>query len=38
LIRAADGAKHDAKVQGDRKLLERHLRELAVLALAAMKK
>jgi AcrR family transcriptional regulator len=38
LIRAAEGAKHDAKVQGDRKALERRLRELAILAIAAMKK
>ena len=38
LIRAAEGAKHDAKVQGDRKALERRLRELATFAIAAMKK
>jgi len=38
LVRAAEGAKHDPKVQGDRKALERHLRELAILAMAAMKK
>jgi len=38
LMRAAEGAKHDAKVQGDRKALERRLRELAVLAIAAMRK
>ena len=38
LMRAAEGAKHDSKVQGDRKALERRLRELAVLAIAAMKK
>ena len=38
LMRAAEGAKHDSKVQGDRKALERRLRELALLALAAMKK
>ena len=38
LMRAAEGAKHDSKVQGDRKTLERRLRELAVLAIAAMKK
>jgi AcrR family transcriptional regulator len=38
LMQAAEGAKHDAKVQGDRKALERRLRELAVLAIAAMKK
>src|SRR6202521_5550322 len=38
LMRAAEGAKHDSKVQGDRKALERRLRELALLAIAAMKK
>jgi AcrR family transcriptional regulator len=38
LTRAAEGAKHDAKVQGDRKALERRLRELAIFAIAAMKK
>jgi AcrR family transcriptional regulator len=38
LMRAAEGAKHDSKVEGDRKALERRLRELAVLAIAAMKK
>src|SRR5258708_35212326 len=38
LVQAAEGAKHDAKVQGDRKALERQLRELAILAIAAMKK
>jgi len=38
LMRAAEGAKHDSKVQGDRKALDRRLRELAVLAIAAMKK
>jgi AcrR family transcriptional regulator len=38
LTRAAEGAKHDSKVQGDRKALERRLRELALLAMAAMKK
>jgi hypothetical protein len=37
LMRAAEGAKHDSKVQGDRKALERRLRELALLAVAAMK-
>jgi len=37
LMRAAEGAKHDPKVQGDRKAFERHLRELAMLAIAAMK-
>jgi AcrR family transcriptional regulator len=38
LIRAAEGTKHDPKVQGDRKALQRCLRELATLAIAAMKK
>src|SRR3984957_19763945 len=38
VVRAAEGAKHDAKMQGDRKILERRLRELATLAIAAMQK
>jgi AcrR family transcriptional regulator len=38
LVRAAQGAKHDPEVQGDRKALERRLRELAILAIAAMRK
>jgi len=38
LVRAAEGAKHDAKVQGDRQALQQHLRKLATLAIAAMKK
>ena len=38
LVRAAEGAKHDPELQGDRKALERRLRELAILAIAAMKK
>jgi AcrR family transcriptional regulator len=38
LMRTAEGAKHDPKVQGDRKALERRLRELAILAIAAMRK
>ena len=38
LVRAAKGAKHDAKVQGDRQTLQQHLRKLATLAIAAMKK
>jgi TetR/AcrR family transcriptional regulator, regulator of autoinduction and epiphytic fitness len=38
LVRAAEAAKHDPKVQGDLKVLERRVRELAILALAAMKK
>src|ERR1700676_1985656 len=37
LVRAAEGAKHDAKVQGDRQALQQHLRKLATLAIAAMK-
>jgi len=38
LVRAAEGAKHEAKVEGDRQALEQHLRKLATLAIAAMKK
>jgi AcrR family transcriptional regulator len=38
LMRTAEGAKHDPKVQGDRKALQQRLRELAILAIAAMKK
>jgi AcrR family transcriptional regulator len=38
LVRAAEGAKHDAKVQGDRQALQQHLTKLATLAIAAMKK
>jgi AcrR family transcriptional regulator len=38
LVRAAEGAKHDAKVQGDRQVLQQHLSKLATLVLAAMKK
>ena len=38
LARAAEGAKHDAKVQGDRQALQQHLGQLATLAIAAMKK
>jgi len=38
LMLAAEGAKHDRMVQGDRKAFEGRLRELAILALAAMKK
>jgi hypothetical protein len=38
LMRMAGGAKHDAEVQGDRKALEGRLRELAILAIAAMRK
>jgi AcrR family transcriptional regulator len=38
LVRAGEGAKHDPKVQGQRKAFERCLRELAILVLAAMEK
>jgi len=38
LTQAAEGAKHDPTLQGDRKAFERRLRELAMLAIAAMKK
>jgi AcrR family transcriptional regulator len=38
LVRAAEGAKHDPEVQGDRKALERRLQEVAILVIAAMKK
>jgi AcrR family transcriptional regulator len=38
LIRAAESVKHDPKLQGDRKTLQRRLRELATLAIAAMRK
>jgi len=37
LYRAAEGTKHDANLQGDRKALQQRLRELAILAIAAMK-
>jgi AcrR family transcriptional regulator len=37
LIRSAEGAKHAAKVQGDRKALELSLRQSATLAIAAMR-
>jgi hypothetical protein len=37
-VRTAEGAKHEAKALGDRKALQQRLRELAVLAIAAMKK
>jgi AcrR family transcriptional regulator len=36
LIRSAEGAKHDAKIQGNRKALEVSLRQLAALTIAAM--
>jgi AcrR family transcriptional regulator len=38
LVRAAEGAKHDPTLQGDRRALQRRLRELATLVIAAMKK
>jgi AcrR family transcriptional regulator len=38
LMRTAEGAKRDPEVRGDRKALGRRLRELAILAIAAMKK
>jgi AcrR family transcriptional regulator len=38
LMRAAEGAKREPELQGDRKALERRLRELATLVIAAMKK
>ena len=37
LIRSAAAAKHDPEIQGDRRALYRRLRELAILAIAAMK-
>jgi AcrR family transcriptional regulator len=38
LVQAAEGAKHDPDIQGDRRALNSRLRELAILAIAAMKK
>jgi len=38
LVRSAEGAKHDPELQGDRKALQRRLREVAILAISAMKK
>jgi AcrR family transcriptional regulator len=38
MVRAAEAAKHDPKLQGDRRALEQRLRQLAILAIAAMKK
>jgi AcrR family transcriptional regulator len=38
LVQAAEGAKLDAKVHGDRRALHQHLRRLATLAIAAMEK
>jgi AcrR family transcriptional regulator len=37
LMRTAEAAKHDPELQGDRKALDRRLRELAILVIAAMK-
>jgi hypothetical protein len=37
-MRATEGAKYDPEVPGHRKAFERRLRELAILAIAAMKK
>ncbi len=37
LYRAAEGTKHDADLQGDRKALQGRLRELAILVIAAMR-
>ena len=38
LVRAAQGAKHDPNVQGDRKAFQQRLRDLATFAIAAMGK
>jgi hypothetical protein len=38
LVRSAEGAKRDPQLQGDRKALERRLRDLAILVIAAMEK
>ena len=38
LTRAAEGAKHDPEVHGDRRAFDQRLRELAILVIAAMKK
>jgi hypothetical protein len=38
LVRAAEGCKHDPTVQGDRTAFQRRLRQLAILAISAMKK
>jgi AcrR family transcriptional regulator len=37
LIRTAEATKHDPEIQGDRRALDRRLRELAILAIAAMR-
>jgi AcrR family transcriptional regulator len=36
LVRTAEAVKHDPEVQGNRRTLQRRLRELAILAIAAM--
>jgi len=38
LVRAAEASKHDPRLQGDRSAFQHRLRELAILAIAAMKK
>lgn len=38
LVRAAEGSKHDPKVEGDRTAFQQRLRELAILAISAMRK
>jgi len=37
LVRAAEASKHDPRLQGDRAAFHHRLRELAILAIAAMK-
>lgn len=37
LLSSAEATKHDPEIQGDRRALDRRLRELAILAIAAMK-
>jgi AcrR family transcriptional regulator len=37
VFRAAEGVKHDPRLQGDLKMLQRRLRELATLAIASMR-
>jgi hypothetical protein len=38
VVRAAQGAKHDPNMQGDRKAFQQRLRDLATFAIAAMEK
>ena len=38
LVRAAEGAKHDPNVQGDQKAFQQRLRDLATLAITALRK